>query len=326
MSNEKKLFKKHKVHKLVDMIVYKRPEGSETQQQFCKRFLEPVFGKPDRHGNYIKLIGQKPNVCFTAHHDTVHKTGGMQKVSIRNDIMTLHETSNSECLGADCTSGIYLILEMIKAKVPGVYVVHAAEEIGCVGSSALVKYQPQWLGDIDAVISFDRKGQESIITHQMGMRTCSDAFAISLDKILGLNMRPDNTGSYTDSNEYAGLISECTNLSVGYLLQHTAKESQDLFFLDQLRDALISAEWDKLVFSRNPHDVEYLSYHSPYKSSGWDYVEGDYNTKTDTLYDMVVDNPTLIAQWLESMGVSPEELAMELDIPLYEKSDKGWAW
>ena len=53
------------MHSLVEMLRYKRPEGSDTQKAFCKRFLEPTFGKPDQFGNYIKIIGDKPNVCFT---------------------------------------------------------------------------------------------------------------------------------------------------------------------------------------------------------------------------------------------------------------------
>ena len=66
------------MHSLVEMLRYKRPEGSATQRAFCKRFLEPTFGKPDQFGNYIKIIGDEPNLCFTAHHDTVHKDDGFR--------------------------------------------------------------------------------------------------------------------------------------------------------------------------------------------------------------------------------------------------------
>jgi hypothetical protein len=312
------------MHKMVDMLSYKRPEGSETQDEFCKRFLEPVFGKADKYGNYIKFVGQKPNICFTAHHDTVHKDGGRQKVIVRNDIVTVDPKSGSNCLGADCTSGIYLILEMIKAKVPGVYVVHAAEEIGCIGSRNLVHDEPNWMLDLNAVISFDRKGQESIITHQMGMRTCSDNFAVSLANILNLNLRPDDTGSYTDSNEYAGLVSECTNVSVGYLAQHTAKESQDLFFLDTLRDALVTADWSKLVFERNQYDIEYLNH---YQTGFYNYRGGEeiMDDAMDKLYDIVLDHPYRIAEWLNSMGVNHTDLVEELDLPVGEYINKYWS-
>ena len=51
---------------LVEMLRYMRPDGCEAQRLFCQRFLEPVFGYPDVHGNYIKIIsdetGQYPSI------------------------------------------------------------------------------------------------------------------------------------------------------------------------------------------------------------------------------------------------------------------------
>lgn len=46
--------------------------------------------------------------------------------------------NSSNCLGADCTTGVWLILEMIKARVPGIYVIHNDEEVGCVGASDMI--------------------------------------------------------------------------------------------------------------------------------------------------------------------------------------------
>ena len=173
-------------HSLIEMLRYKRPEGSLTQREFCKRFLEPTFGRPDQHGNYVHIVGDKPNLCFTAHHDTVHKDDGMQQLIVMNDVVSVADPKKSSCLGADCTTGVWLMLGMIDYGVEGVYVVHAAEEVGCKGSRALVNDFPEWLGHIDAVISFDRYGTESVITHQMGLRTASDAFAVSFAKALNL--------------------------------------------------------------------------------------------------------------------------------------------
>jgi len=70
-----------------NMIIYKRPEGAVAQKLFCQKFLEPVFGKHDAHGNYIKIVGRNPNIAFMSHHDTVHKTDGMQVVCIENGMM-----------------------------------------------------------------------------------------------------------------------------------------------------------------------------------------------------------------------------------------------
>lgn len=303
------------MHSLIEMLKYRRPQGSKTQAKFCKRYLEPVFGKPDSHGNYILQLGDSP-ICFTAHHDTVHTKDGFQIVTVSGDIVTTSD-KDSNCLGADCTTGIWLILGMIEAGVAGTYVIHAAEESGCVGSRALVDDSPLWLESIQAVISFDRMGQESIITHQCGMRTASDAFAVSLSQALNMPMlRPDPTGVYTDSESYAHIIPECTNVSVGYLKQHTSKESQDLFFADSLLESLIKANWQSLVIERNPLDYDTedsLYWH------GFD--RGITRKETDHLSELsnlCFDYPDEIAMILDSYGITPDDLYQELGLnPAY---------
>ena len=327
---------------LIDMLAYKRPQGSRYQKKFCRRFLEPVFGKPDVHGNYTLVVsaggdehsalGTKPRVAFMSHHDTVHHTDGRQIVQIMDD----HAFSTgNDCLGADCTTGIYIMLRMIEENVPGVYVVHAGEEIGCVGSSALVKDFPAWIGQVDAAISFDRKGYTSIITHQMGARTCSDAFADSLADILDLSMVKDTTGAYTDSNEYIDYISECTNISVGYFNQHTKKESQDLVFLEYLIQALVVADWSKLVFKRAIGAVEYASYDKgPYKAvrkvSTYDYYDDPWNDSylddepdCGDIKSVMKRYPDQVAQILQSYGYSADGLLDDC-IDLKEKWQRNF--
>lgn len=237
-------------YNLKEMLSYMRPEGSSAQTRFCNRYLKPVFGKPDIFGNYTKIIGDKPDIAFMAHHDTVHKFSGKQVVTDENGHYTV-KGAISNCLGADCTTGVYIILKMIEAKVPGVYVVHAAEEVGCIGSAGMVAGNPDWIKHVRFAISFDRMGYSSVITHQMGRRTCSDAFADSLCDILGMSYKKDTGGVYTDSNEYRKVIPECTNISVGYFSQHTKLERQDKYFVEKLVETLINADWSKLVESRD---------------------------------------------------------------------------
>ena len=299
------------MHSLVEMLRYMRPEGTSTQREFCERFLEPVFGEPDEHGNYVTQVGFEPHLCFTAHHDTVHKQEGMQKVVVTNDVVSVADSKVSSCLGADCTTGIYIILNMIEAGIEGTYVIHAAEEVGCKGSAALVDDMPNWLVYTKAVISFDRYGDKSVITHQMGMRTASDAFAKSFSDALNMpQLKADDGGSYTDSNEYSLLIPECTNISVGYYGQHGVNETQDLEYLDQLMLALESADWSKLVFKRDPSVVESLYYDK--KSYAID------NTKdkadVDGLMDLVIEYPQAVAEMLREYGWTPMSLMEECQI------------
>jgi len=297
------------MYSLVEMLRYKRPQGSKTQRKFCQRFLEPTFGKPDKFGNYVKIVGDKPNLCFTAHHDTVHKDDGFQKLIICNDVVSVADQTASNCLGADCTTGIWLILGMIEFGVRGVYVIHAAEESGCEGSRELVASKPDWLSHIDSVISFDRYGQRSIITHQMGMRTASDAFAKSFASVVDMPLlAPDDGGSYTDSNEYSDVVSECTNISVGYYNQHTNKEVQDIDYADQLLIALCQADWSGLVFERDPSVVDDLWYGSYARYSKAD---------DDNLYaleQLIVDYPSRVAEMLDSYGITPAQLMEECHI------------
>lgn len=332
-------------YSLLEMLRYKRPEGSVTQGIFCEKFLKPLFGEPDAHGNYIKLInypnGGLPYLCFTAHHDTVHLTGGMQHVVVSGDKA---KSVDSNCLGADCTTGVWLILEMIKEEIPGIYVIHAGEEVGCKGSRALIKDSPDWLRHTKAVISFDRKGEESIITHQMGLRTASDEFAISLGEALNMPLlRPDDSGAYTDSNEYVDDVGECTNLSVGYLAQHTKNESQDIYFAYYLLEKIKEADWSKLVFKRQPGEVDY-SYYGAYKSRDWastyrygdDYYGDGYdgirktqsssvlnlrgelrNNNEKDLHDIIQDYPWELAELLDEWGIDAGFVMEKLEEMLY---------
>lgn len=294
------------------MIRWMRPSGSPALELFNEIYLEPIFGKPDEFGNFIKTInnkdGSSPNLCFTAHSDTVHCEGGIQDLVAEGNY--IHSVGD-DCLGADCTTGIWLILEMIHAKVPGVYVIHADEEIGCIGSGKLVKSRPVWIDHIDAVISFDRKGVDSIVTHQLGIRTASDAFAKSFALAIDMpEMKPDSGGVYTDSNEYIDVVGECTNISVGYMAQHTKSECQDIGFLVELRDHLIDADWSKLVFSRQPMEYDEFDY-TGFRSK-FDSKYSDYNPEKDIIYDIVLAHPEDIAEYLYNLGFSSDTIADEL--------------
>jgi hypothetical protein len=318
---------------LQEMLTYKRKSFTDSIKKFSEIYLHPTFGFPDKHGNYELIVGDNPTTVFAAHYDSVHDDSGRQNVVIRDGIIGLHKNSKSSCLGADCATGIWLILAMIDAGIEGVYVVHAEEETGCIGSGHLVASNPWWLSQVTAVISFDRKGQEDIITHQMGLRTASDKFAKSLSDILGLDHEACPNGSFTDSNEYAEIVPECTNLAVGYLNQHTALETQDLNYALKLRDALLKADWSKLEIDRDPAVQDFLadqdwrfhqrgSYRDTYSSyygydDGWGqtYSVGAH-TSGDTVedfYEVIVAHPEALAKYLYTVYSDIDELLEELE-------------
>ena len=310
-----------RVESYCEMVRFMRPAYSKTEATFCRTFIEPVFGTPDFVGNYMLQIGDDPQVMFAAHSDTVHSKGGKQRIQMNGDIVGLHPKSKSNCLGADCTTGIWIILEMIRAGVPGKYAIFAAEEIGCRGSADFAHYGKSELAGINSVISFDRKGYDSIITHQCGLRTASDEFAESLAAILGMPMKPDSGGAYTDSNEFASIIPECTNVSVGYFAQHTHKETQDVRHMLQLADACIAADWSQLVIARDPNAISERDWGGAYRpalyghnsqSPSFDDMWGADYPDDECLSDFVYRNSEEVADWLESNGISLADLKREL--------------
>lgn len=326
--------------RFIEMIRTCRPDMSKAHQSFCDKYLTPFFGKPDLTGNYFLTIGQNPRVMFAAHSDTVHHVGGLQKIHIAGDIVKLHSKSKSNCLGADCTAGIHIILEMIRANIPGAYAIFAAEEIGCIGSSDFVKRRIGETMGIDFVISLDRKGYDSIITHQMGRRIASDTFAKSLAGILDLPLKADPSGAYTDSNEFRNHISECTNLSVGYFGQHTSAEYQDLSFLEKLVNRMINADWSQLIAARDCKALEFetigahwskyqkmkkpksgvsndsvLNFRAAYLNSKSDIPAYDaWDIQEMSMRDLVKQYPHAIADWLEDQGMNVDSMCDDLGI------------
>ena len=112
----------------------------------------------------------------------------------------------------------------LKQIIPGHYVFHFGEEVGGIGSGNLALARGDWLQEsFDYAIALDRAGTADIVTHQIGRRTASTAFARSIAGQLSGRWESAH-GTYTDTAEYTDYIPECTNLSVGYGRAHTADE------------------------------------------------------------------------------------------------------
>lgn len=250
---------------LREMLTYARPMGSPIEQAFRDRFLMPLpTASYDEHLNIHVRVGTDPKVLWSCHTDTVHHAAGRQTLTIVNDIASLSTKSRRRmsCLGADDTVGVWLCWALINRSVPGHYIFHYGEERGCVGSKALAKSHPDWLGQFSYAIAFDRAGYSDVITHQMGRRCASDEFARGLAERLNTELAspsghapyaPCDGGVYTDTNEYVKLIPECTNLSVGYKRQHSAEEWTDLAFAAHLLEALTTVDISTLPVARDPH-------------------------------------------------------------------------
>jgi hypothetical protein len=245
--------------------------------------LFPDDIQKDNHGNYFYEIGNSRTI-FASHIDTVSKDYTNVGRVIDGDII---RTDGKTTLGADDKAGMTVMLWMIKNKIPGLYYFFIGEEVGCIGSGLAAKYE-NIKGNYDRVISFDRRGTDSIITFQSSGRCCSDKFADALSNELNksnMSYKKDTGGVYTDSAEFVDLVSECTNISVGYYKEHTTNEHQDIKHLEKLAVACIKVDWENLPVERDPSKTEYKSYTSYGWGTTWDDDYVDSRTKSYSTYD-----------------------------------------
>jgi hypothetical protein len=259
--------------KLREMLSYCRPSGSRTEEQFITAFLDEYDPLVDRSGNRILIVGEEnPEVLWSSHFDTVHRKGGRQKIRVNKRGEYIATSKHSNCLGADDTAGVYIMTKLIDAKVPGVYVFHFGEEVGCIGATSLSKYDDfDILKDLKISIALDRRGKASLVTHQMGQRCASEAFGHALAKQLGMKHKNDNSGIWTDNVEYMYQIPENVNLSVGYYNQHSPQESVCPAYIAELIPALCEVDYESLPIQRDPTIIEsrgWKSQHFPSSSHG----------------------------------------------------------
>jgi hypothetical protein len=291
------------------MLRIKRPHNTVSERAFIRRFLEPYGPRRDAFGNLYLRVGARPAILWSSHTDSCHRTPGPQDIVCDDGIVSIADPAQSNCLGADDAAGVWLMTEMIARGIPGLYVFHRGEERGGLGSQYFVEHNRALLSGIKAAIAFDRRGTDSIITHQRGARSCSDAFAQSLSDAIRLGHAPDPTGTFTDTANYVDVIGECTNISVGYAHEHTARETLDLRYLLQLRDAILAADFSALVFMRQPGDYE-----PPYAPACLDDRDAQHwLPRTPTILDLVCEHPCAIADFLELSGVTARELYAFID-------------
>ena len=272
------------------------PYGYEDvlAEKMIKSGLFPEQIQTDQHGNYFIKIGESRTI-FSSHLDTACKEHTSVSHVFRDNMI---ETDGKTILGADDKAGMTIMLWMMLHNIPGLYYFFIGEEVGCIGSGLASKYG-DFKGKYDRMISFDRRGLDSVITYQSSSRCCSDDFGRQLAKQLnksGLSYKTDDTGVYTDSAEFVDIIPECTNLSVGYYKEHTTSEKQDIEHLQKLAKACLLVNWEDLVTRRDMTKTEYKSHNYGYgkttPSRSWsnygetnNWRSRDFGTKKSTRKD-----------------------------------------
>ena len=293
---------------LQEILTYKRRYKTRSERKFIHRFIDSVEGmKNDSFGNRYIQIGEPNGVMFSCHTDTVHARHGRQKIlfdEVKGEIFK----DDKNPLGADDGAGIWLMLNMIKREISGLYIFHRAEECGGLGSSYIAEHTPQLLDGLKYAVAFDRCGTEDIITHQAGQRCCSIDFANALSQAfgdVGLRYVKDDTGIFTDSANYTHLIPECTNISVGYDQEHTAWETLDYKHLFRLLEAVFQIDWSSLPAVRDVNEIDY-GYNEPMSWGGHRGTMSD--VSYSQMYDFCYAYPEEAAEILLSAGVGSESI------------------
>lgn len=290
--------------KFLQLTKWTYPYGTE----FTLESYLPKGVKKDENENYYIIVGDNPTTMFACHLDTA--CSKQEKVTHVQDEKFIR-TNGTTILGADDKAGMTVVLYMIEKKIPGIYYFFLGEEVGCIGSGELADEWAnlQMFDNIKKIISFDRRGTDSVITHQLYGRCCSDEFAEELSKRLndtgvGLKMAPDSTGIMTDSAKFVELVPECTNISVGYYREHTFDEHQDIEFLQKLCKAVVKVDWETLPVKRDPKEID--------NDYGWGYNYGGYSA-AESDYDFVENNYTYVkyGKEVKRMLVSKDRVAEE---------------
>jgi hypothetical protein len=314
----------------------RRAPNTASFDTFVQTVIEPVFGAPDQFGNYALRIGDAKH-AFVAHSDTVeHKNGRVSLHVDANQIISVakHDTT-SACLGADCGAGIWLILEMIKADRPGLYLICAEEESGCHGASALATHRADLFEGIESAIEFDRhdKAGNEVITCMVAGPTASDDYAQALCALLGLGYTPSEDGLLTDVMEFMDLLPNVTNITVGYQGHHSAAETLDFAALRKLRDVLITVDFSLLPSTPKPPKPVYTSFMADLDynwamtpsrgrrvskaTPGWPdhdtWAQNRENDLIDEMTDMIAAHPFQAATLLRDLGVDIFELIDHID-------------
>lgn len=266
---------------LATILQWPRPHGSYGDLEFRKWLTEQIIA-----AGYTPAIlaegcihvdvpgpkNAKSKTLFSSHVDTqearIHgdirlqdgkMTRGTKQVMYDAVMGTLFldpKTPNGGCLGADDGIGVWIMLRMIQANVPGGYIFNTGEECGGIGSSAMRDKHPELLKTYNQAVAFDRPGTDEIITHQRGGTRCaSDAYATALCAKLnkrGFDFKPSTRGVFTDTFNFRKLIAECINVGVGYTGQHGPSETQDYAHAAALLDVCCAIDWSTLPIGRDP--------------------------------------------------------------------------
>lgn len=280
----------------------KRPHNSFEVSTFTSWLFDNLptdlrsFCFTDKAGNlHVDNRFGKSKTLFIAHVDTVHRDTGVNKIRKTQT----HWYADGAPLGADDGAGCAMLMHLIHAGVHGYYIFSQGEECGGIGAKHLADKHADLLKQFDRAIAFDRRGIDSVISHQGMGRCASDKFCDALASALNehndnLMYSPDDTGVYTDTAEFTDIIPECTNISVGYYNEHGERENLDIVHFAALAVAASKVDWEALPVDRDPTVPDYKTYkYANYDTAWW----SGYGVYKDDKLGLSDDGKTYTSKW-----------------------------
>ncbi|MBT0612770.1 hypothetical protein [Campylobacter hyointestinalis] len=188
--------------------------------------------------------------------------------------------------GGDDRAGVYIALQLIKAKKPFAFGFFKDEEIGCLGSSALSSYINS-LDSVTAFIGLDRRGADEVATYGHDNKELINIFE-SKGYI-------EAVGSVTDASKLSALSNKglaCVNLSVGYYNEHTKKEVLNTTAMNRTLKVLKNLDISLFnkPFKAKPilgKGLRFVSIHD--EPIGWDYYTEGYNHAMELGFDKALE-------------------------------------
>jgi len=266
------------VRTLERALSHKRPHNTFEVSNFTAWLFEQLpaelksFTSVDGAGNlHVDARGTGSRTLFIAHVDTVHRDTGVNKIKKTQT----HWYADGAPLGADDGAGCAMLMHLIHSGTRGYYIFSQGEECGGIGAKFIANNSSALLKQFDRAIAFDRRGIDSVISHQGMGRCASDTFCQALASALNehndnLMYSPDDTGVYTDTAEFTDDIPECTNISVGYYNEHGDRENLDIVHFAALAVACAKLDWEALPVDRDPTVPDFKSYkYGNYDTAWW---------------------------------------------------------
>jgi hypothetical protein len=278
----------HEASLLAELLTVKRPANSAGAAYAANLILSylnkyGVDAVQDECGNIIADMRNDAcnTVLFSAHYDTAHdsQTSGSFENKVHINPTNGYLQGVDACIGADDAAGIIVLFSLISAEVPALYIIHASEEVGGIGSRYIADNTPELLDGITHAIAFDRRGTNNVIWMQSMQACASEGCAGVIAHALNMANRkfdyaPDDNGSFTDTKVYRNIIPECFNISCGYDNEHWSEELLDVGHLVALCEAVQFVGWHDLPVWRSINE----------QGSSYNYGFIDYNRDTLARY------------------------------------------